>query len=243
VTGWTAALAAVVARVVAVSPVPTVADVAAVSVAVLAGVGLPVGWPRLRHGVTIVHEAGHGFAATLTRRRLAGIRLHSDTSGLTVSVGRTRGPGMVLTLAAGYPAPPVAGVLGVAAVAWGHAAAALWAALVLLAAVLVQIRNWFGLWSVLLSAALVGAATWLLDSAWHMRIALALAGVLLVGGLRAAVELPGSRRRERARTSDADQLARITALPAPVWVGVFVLTALAALAGAAAMLAPAFRPG
>ncbi|MDQ1512885.1 MAG: hypothetical protein QOC59_727, partial [Microbacteriaceae bacterium] len=199
-TALTAALAALLARVSAVSPPPGAVDVLTVAAAVLAAVGLPAVWPRLRHGVTLMHEAGHGFAATVTRRRLAGIRLHSDTSGLTVSVGRTRGPGMVLTLAAGYPAPPAAGLLGVAAVAGGHASAALWGALLLLAAVLVQIRNWFGLWSVLVSAAVVGAATWLLDPGWQMRIALGLAGVLLAGGLRAALELPGARRRERART-------------------------------------------
>src|SRR5206468_12401515 len=146
-----------------------------------------------RHGITIVHEAGHGFAATSTRRRLTGIRLHSDTSGLTVSVGRPRGPGMVLTLAAGYPAPSAAGLLAAWAVGAGHAAAALWGALLLLVLVLVQIRNWFGLWSVLVSGVLVAAATWWLDPVWRMRIALALTALLLLGGLRAAVELGAAR--------------------------------------------------
>ncbi|MDQ1531128.1 MAG: hypothetical protein QOE37_1233 [Microbacteriaceae bacterium] len=237
-TALGAVVAALVARVGAVSPLPTRFDVLAVGLVVLAAVGLPGVWPRLRHGVTIVHEAGHGFAATVTRRRLAGIRLHSDTSGLTVSVGRPRGPGMVLTLAAGYPAPSVAGLVGVAAVTAGHAPAALWAALLLLAAVLVQIRNWFGLWSVLVAAAGVGAATWLLDAAWHMRIALALSGVLLAGGLRAAVELQASRRRDRSRSSDADQLARLGVLPGWAWAATFVLTALAALAAAGLLLRP-----
>ncbi|MDQ1512461.1 MAG: Peptidase M50B-like, partial [Microbacteriaceae bacterium] len=58
-----------------------------------------------------------------------------------------------------------------------------------------------------------------------------------------ALELPGARRRERARTSDADQLARITVLPAAAWVALFVLAALAALAGAALLLGSAFRTG
>jgi hypothetical protein len=235
-------LGAVVGRIVAGSPPPSLADVATAAIAVLVAVGAPAAWRRVRHGVTIVHEAGHGFAATLTRRRLAGIRLHSDTSGLTVSVGRPRGPGMVLTLAAGYPAPAAAGLAGVLAVTAGHAGAALWGALLLLAAVLVQIRNWFGLWTVLVCGVLVGAATWLLDGAWQMRIALALAGVLLLGGLRAAVELQTSRRRERGGGSDADQLARITVLPAVGWVALFTLLALAAVGAAVALLAPAIRP-
>ena len=44
-----------------------------------------------RHVVTIVHEGAHGLAAWATGRQLAGIRLHSDTSGVTVSRGRATG--------------------------------------------------------------------------------------------------------------------------------------------------------
>lgn len=220
-------------RVVAPSPSPAALDLVAVVVVVGALLLLPT-WPRLRHAITIVHEAGHGFAATLTRRRLAGIRLHSDTSGLTVSVGRPRGPGMVLTLLAGYPAPSAAGVLIAWAVSAGHAALALWGALVLLLLVLVQIRNWFGLWSVLVAGVLVGAVTWFADPAWRMRAALALAVLLVLGGLRAAVELPGAR--SSGGVSDADQLARVTWIPVGVWLLAFVLAGLAGVAGAGALL-------
>lgn len=232
--GLLAATAALWTRVAAPSPAPGPLDLVLVPAA-LAAMLLSPAWPRLRHGVTIVHEAGHGFAATLTRRRLRGIRLHSDTSGLTVSVGPTRGPGMVLTLLAGYPAPSVAGLLVAAAVAAGHAPAALWACLLLLAAVLVQIRNWFGLWSVLVAGAVVGPVTWFADPAWRMRTALAVASLLLLGGLRTALELPRARRRQRG--SDADQLARITVLPTGVWLAVFILVALACAAAAGLLLA------
>lgn len=234
-TGDVAALLAEVwRRTIATSPVPGALDLVGAVVVVGALLLLPT-WHRLRHGITIVHEAGHGAAATLTRRRLAGIRLHSDTSGLTVSVGRPRGPGMVLTLLAGYPAPSVVGVLVAWAVATGHAAAALWGALVLLLLVLVQIRNWFGLWSVLVAGVLVGAVTWFADPAWRMRAALALAVLLVLGGLRAAVELPAARRGDGGG-SDADQLARITRLPVGLWLLLFVLVGLAGVGGAGALL-------
>ena len=62
---------------------------------------LPPLWSVTRHVVTLVHEAGHAIVALLTGRRLNGIRLHSDTSGLTVSSGKPRGPGMIATAAAG----------------------------------------------------------------------------------------------------------------------------------------------
>ena len=225
-------------RIVAPSPAPAALDVVLVVAVVGALLLLPT-WPRLRHAITIVHEAGHGAAATLTRRRLAGIRLHSDSSGLTVSVGRPRGPGMVLTLLAGYPAPSVVGVLVAWAVSAGHAAVALWGALVLLLLVLVQIRNWFGLWTVLVAGVLVGAVTWFADPAWQMRAALAVAALLVLGGLRAAVELPAARRRDGL--SDADQLARITRVPVGFWLLVFVLAGLAGVAGAGALLVAPLR--
>jgi hypothetical protein len=150
---------------------------------------------------------------------------------------------MTVTLLAGYPAPSAAGVLVAWAVASGHAAAALWGALVLLVAVLVQIRNWFGLLSVLVCGLLVGLATWFLDPGWQAAAALAVAALLSVGGLRAAFELPGSRRRQARSDSDADQLARIGVLPVWFWLGVFLLLALAGLTGSAWLLAgPSLAP-
>ncbi|MER7204738.1 M50 family metallopeptidase, partial [Streptomyces sp. NPDC000188] len=58
-------------------------------------------WRLSRNAITIAHEGGHGIVALLSGRRLDGIRLHSDTSGLTVSRGKPSGLGMILTAAAG----------------------------------------------------------------------------------------------------------------------------------------------
>src|SRR3954471_8651817 len=96
-------------------------------------------WPYTRMLVTITHEGAHGLAALLTGRRLQGIRLHSDTSGLTVSSGRPSGPGMVLTAAAGYTGPGLFGLGAAALLAAGYAVGLLWALLGLLALLLVQI--------------------------------------------------------------------------------------------------------
>src|SRR4051812_35892033 len=114
-------------------------------------VAVPQLWRRSRHLVTIAHEGSHGVAALLSGRRLAGIRLHSDTSGLTLSKGRSTGAGMVLTAAAGYVGPALAGLAGAYLLNRGHAVGVLWGLLVLLALMLLQIRNFFGLWSVLVA--------------------------------------------------------------------------------------------
>ena len=81
---------------------------------------LPPAWSITRHLVTLVHEAGHAAVAVLTGRRLNGIRLHTDTSGLTVSSGKPRGPGMIATAAAGYLAPSVLGLVSVVLVLIGR---------------------------------------------------------------------------------------------------------------------------
>jgi Peptidase M50B-like len=216
-------------RVVTTQPPPSAAVITGTAVVAAVLVLLPRTWRVTRHVVTIVHEGAHGVAALGTGRRLSGIRLHSDTSGVTVSVGRPRGPGMVLTTAAGYIGPAVLG-LGVAALlAAGHAVAVLWAVLVLLALLLVQIRNWFGLWSVLVTGTVVLLVSELLPGQAQSAFAYLLAWFLLLAAPRPVLELQAERRRRRSSTSDADQLARLTGLPGLVWVGVFLAVTAGAL--------------
>jgi hypothetical protein len=190
----------------------------------------PTLWRLTRNAVTIAHEGAHGAVALAAGRRLSGIRLHSDTSGLTVSAGRPTGLGMVLTLAAGYTGPALFGLGAAALLAAGHAVALLWALLLLLALLLLQIRNWYGLWSVLVTGVVVFAATWWLPPSGQAGFAAACTWFLLLAAPKAVLELQGARRRRRAPDSDADQLARLTRVPAVVWVGVFLLVDLGALA-------------
>jgi hypothetical protein len=190
----------------------------------------PTLWRRARHAVTIAHEGAHGLAALATGRRLSGIRLHSDTSGLTVSAGRPSGPGMVLTAAAGYTGPGLFGLGAAALLAAGYAVGLLWALLGLLALLLVQIRNWYGLWSVLVTGALVLAATWWLPAEGQAAFAHGVTWFLLLAAPKTVTELQGKRRRGAGRDSDADQLARLTRLPGTVWVGLFLLVDVGALA-------------
>jgi hypothetical protein len=184
----------------------------------------------VRHAVTIAHEGAHGVVALAVGRRLSGIRLHSDTSGLTVSSGKPTGFGMVLTGAAGYTGPALFGLGAAALLATGHAIGLLWALLILLALLLVQIRNWYGLWSVLVTCAVVFAATWWLPPQGQAAFAALATWFLLLAAPRTVVELQRSRRRRRAPDSDADQLARLTRIPALVWVGFFLLVDVGALA-------------
>ena len=186
-------------------------------------------WRTARHLVTIVHEGGHAIAAVLSGRRLRGIRLHSDSSGVTLSHGRPRGPGMFLTLIAGYLAPGLFGLLAAVLLWQRHALAVLWVALLLLSLMLLQIRNFRGLYSMLVAGLAAFAVSWWGSDQAQSLVAYGLTWFLLLAGPVGAVELQRARRRGRAPTSDADQLAGLTRLPALFWVGFFLVANLALL--------------
>ena len=224
-------------RVTTVAPQPPVLLVVATGLAALVLVALPEAWRRTRHLVTIAHEGAHGVAALLSGRRLAGIRLHSDTSGLTVSKGRSSGPGMVATAAAGYVGPALVG-LGAYLLSLGYAVGVLWALLVMLCLLLLQIRNFFGLWSVLLAGAVLFAVTWWGNDETQLVVAYVVTWFLLLATPRPVLELQGQRRRGRGRGSDADVLARLTRVPGIVWVGVFLAVAVACLLAGGGLLLP-----
>ncbi len=204
-------------------PPPEPAVVLACGLAGLLLVAVPSAWRLTRHVVTIAHEGAHGVAALLSGRRLMGIRLHSDTSGLTLSRGRSSGPGMVATALAGYLGPALLGLGAAYLLRERHALAVLWLAVALLALLLLQIRNFYGLYVVAVAGAAVGAVSWWGSGVVQSAAAYAGTWFLLLAAPRPVLEMQAERRRRRSRTSDADLLARITPLPALVWVGLFLL--------------------
>ncbi|GAA1141369.1 M50 family metallopeptidase [Nocardioides aquiterrae] len=210
-------------------PPPGQGSVLATALLALALVAVPQAWRLTRHAVTIAHEGAHGVAALLSGRRLAGIRLHSDTSGLTVSKGRRTGPGMAATAFAGYVGPALLGLGAAFLLRERHALAVLWLAVLLLGLLLLQIRNFYGLYVVLVAGLAVLAVSWWGSTMVQSLAAYATAWFLLLAAPRPVLELQGARRRGRARDSDADLLARLTRLPGLVWVGLFLLVTVGCL--------------
>lgn len=222
-------------------PAPPSLLVAATAALALAVVLVRRSWRLARNAITIAHEGGHALLAVLTGRRLRGIRLHSDTSGLTVSVGRPTGPGMAATLFAGYVTPSLLGLFGAWLLAAGRIRLLLWLSVALLLAVLVMIRNVYGGIAVLAVGALVFAVSWYAASDVQAAFAYAVVWFLLLGGVKPIAELQRLRRRGLLPGSDADQLARVTRIPPLVWVGLFAVVNLAALVAGVALLAEPVR--
>lgn len=188
-------------------------------------------WRVSRNAITIAHEGGHGLVALITGRSLSGIRLHSDTSGLTVSRGKPTGLGMILTAAAGYTAPPLLGLGGAALLGAGRITLLLWLATALLVAMLVMIRNAYGALTVILTGGIFLVVSWLAGPQVQAAFAYAVVWFLLLGGVRPAFELQAKRSRGGAGDSDADQLSRLTHVPAGLWLFLFHTVSLCSLLG------------
>jgi hypothetical protein len=100
----------------------------------------------------------------------------------------------------------------------------------LLVALLVLIRNLFGVLSIVITGgAIVAVAVWA-PPWWQGPAAYLLTWFLLAAGPRPVLELQRSRRQGRAPMSDADQLARLTRVPGLVWVTVFLAVTMGCLA-------------
>lgn len=232
-------------RVTGTQPVPSVWIIAVSGVVALAAVLSRRTWHLTRNAITIAHEGGHALVSLLTGRKLDGIRLHSDTSGVTYSRGRRNGLGIILTMFAGYASPPVLGALAAWLLAAHHVTAELWLLLALLAATFLAIRNAYGAVAVLVTLAAVCAVSLLTSAAVQAVFSYATAWFLLLGGIRPVFELSRDRSRSRRRgggrggQSDADQLARLTRVPGGAWVLIFGLVALGALVVGTKLLIPA----
>ena len=233
-------------RVSAVQPTPSPSLVALTALLALVLVIQPAAWRWTRILVTITHEGGHATAALLSGRRLRGIRLHSDTSGLTLSSGRPSGPGMVVMLMAGYLGPALVGLAAAGLLLAGHGLGLLWLFVVLLAVMLVQIRNVFGFLAVIGVGIGLALVSWYLPPGQQAALAYLLTWVLLVAAPKPVLELISQRRRLGARSvagsgprSDVDQLAALTRTPAWAWLGLFLLANLAGLALGVTLLLPA----
>lgn len=226
-------------RATALAPAVPLETAVATGLVALAVVAWRPSWRTWRTALVLAHEGGHGLVAALSGRRLRGIRLHPDASAVTVSVGPARGPGVVAVLLAGYPAPALVGLGAAALLAAGRPAAVLWAVLLALALLAVQVRGWRAVGALAATAVPVGAVTWWAPAPALQAVAALLAWGLLLGAPRGVAELARSRRRGRSPSSDADQLGRLTGVPAVLWVGFFALVTVAsAVWGGSLLLGP-----
>jgi Peptidase M50B-like len=211
--------------------------VLATGVAALVAVVVRPVWALTGHLATAMHEGGHALVALAVGRRVTGIRLHANRSGLTRHIGDDRGPGRVAIVAAGYPAPSLIGLGCAALLATGHGPLApLLLGLIAMAGMLLLVRNVFGALWVITAGGLLVAAVYRAAPQVQLAAAYTLTWFLLFAGVRGVAELHRVRRVDRSGRTDADQLKRLTGVPAPVWVLGFAALSLGAAVLAARWL-------
>lgn len=175
-------------------------------------------WKITRNAITIAHEGGHALAALSSGRKLDYIQLHSDTSGVTVSSGKTRGFGFAFTCFSGYAAPSLIGLLCAWLTSAGYVTGALWILVLLLLLMLTRVRNGYGIMAVTISAVIVAVISWAASNDIRSSAAYVLSWFMLIGAIRPLIELQSMRFRGQAQGSDADQIGHATGIPAIIWI-------------------------
>ncbi|WP_157983873.1 M50 family metallopeptidase [Nesterenkonia muleiensis] len=225
---------------------PDPAMVAATAGLVLVLTAVPAVWRISRQASTIIHEMGHVLAAWLSGRRVSGIKLHTDTSGVTVSRGKTSGPGLLITFLAGYPAPGLLAVGLVWLATAGHSGAALTVYVAVLLLALLLSRNVVGVLSCLMAALASGFIWWRNDPEVVGYTVVALGVFYALAGVRGTLDVcrvhlsrGGGRSRAAVAATDASQAARAwrgLPLPAALWLIFFLLISLGCAAAVFWML-------
>lgn len=220
----------------AVSAPPSIWVIVAIAAAVIVITAIRPTWIITRHGATIVHEMGHVTMAWLWGRRIQGIRLHTDTSGLAITEGKPRGLGVLLTFLAGYTAPPLLGLGLVAATLAGWSGAALTGVVVILGLALLLVRNFFGILTV--GVAILVSVTILAtgDPTVITTTTLTYGIFLLIAGVRTVFDLSAAHGNGTGTDSDAALAARHSILPTVLWIGFFYIVAFWCAVTAAIML-------
>ena len=204
----------------------------------LALVALPGVWRLVRVGVTIVHELGHGLVGMMFGRSFTGLVLRPDMSGHAVTRGPSHGVGNVVMTWAGYPAP---GVVGACLL---HAGVAGWAPPVLgllLVVMLLGLLRSRSVYTVLVALVLTGATAalwWAGPPDVQVLVLTAVGTMLLLGSWRHLLAV----MVHSAPGSDPQALARLTRVPAGLWLLSFAVVLGLVTWWAAAPLLPLLGP-
>jgi hypothetical protein len=197
------------------APLPA-ATVVLLGLAVLLAVVLPT-WLAVRCANTIAHEGAHALVGSGIGGTIQSVTIEPNGNGLTLST-----KGGFLYLFAGYLGPSAFGLGAAKLISIGHIVAVLWLALLLLAVLVITIRNIFGVCAVVLTGAVLYLFARYGSIGSETVLAYVLTWLLLLSGFRSALTYKGQR-------GDAPALASTTRLPARLWVGIWQLGAAAAL--------------
>lgn len=173
---------------------------------------------------TVVHESAHVLAGILTGRTIQGVKIEETGGGSTDMVPKS-GCGYGVAAFVGYIGPSAAGLIAAGLISTGRMYAVLWLGLVLLAVMLVTIRNFFGGLVILMCGALLYLVVRYGTAEVETAFAYGVAWFLLISGIRVALRVAGRPKD----VADAEILARMTFIFRWIWCLLWLVGTIAAL--------------
>lgn len=183
------------------------------------------------HAETVVHEGAHAMVGLFAGRRIRGVTVDSDGGGGTDMAPRS-GFGYGVAAAVGYIGASGAGLLAAWLISIGRIVAVLWLGLLLLAVMVLLVRNFFGGIVVLSCGVLLSLIVRYAMAGVETAAAYAATWFLLLAAPKVALGA-ASKPQEVA---DAEILAGMTFLWRSAWCFLWVIGTIVALVVGAAIL-------
>jgi len=174
---------------------------------------------------TVVHESAHVLAGILTGRTVRGVEIDEPSGGSTDIEPRT-GPGYGVVAFVGYIGASAAGLIAAVLIATGRMYAVLWLGLVLVAVMLLAVRNFFGALVIITAGVLLYLVVRYGTAGVETAVAYFVAWFLLISGTKLAIGNIGRPKK----ITDAGILAAKTYVWEWLWCWLWLALTIAALA-------------
>ena len=185
-------------------------------------------WGFTKWSITSAHEGAHAAAGVMSGQKVTGVTFTAGGGGSTGFPPKMPWLADLIITLVGYLGPSAVGLGGVFLLLRGQVDMVLWISVVLLALLLIKMRNPLSIISAIGTGfVLYWVARYWGDSA-QLGFTYAWVWFLLMGGTRQIPDLFWAMKHGDT-SSDAAVLQRLTFLPDVFWLAVFWLAALAAL--------------
>ena len=188
-------------------------------------------WKIATHAVTVVHEAAHATVGLVAGRNIRNVTINPNGGGSTLMVPQ-EGFGYGVAGFAGYVGPSAAGLLAAWLISIGHVVAVLWLGGLLLAVMVLLVRNFFGGIVILACGALLYLILRYTTAGVETAAAYGVTWFLLLSGPKDAL----SAATNPKNVADAKALAGMTVLWPAAWCFLWVVGTIAALVAGGALL-------
>jgi hypothetical protein len=191
----------------------------------------PALWRIATHAETVVHESAHVLAGIVTGRRVLSVNINTAGGGATDMVPKS-GAGYGVAAFVGYIGSSAAGLIAAELISIGRIVAVLWLGLLLLAVMLLVVRNFFGGIVILTCGALLYLVVRYTTAGVQIAVGYGVTWFLLLSGTKVALAA-ASRPNDVA---DAGVLAGMTFLWRSAWCLLWLAGTIAALVAGGALL-------